>query len=280
MKIINTIFLILIAAALFTGCDKVTPSTSKVVITPDTSTYIRKVLIEDYTGHICGNCPDAAYALDTIINLYGSQIVPIAVHAGSNAAVALPNYTTDFTCPVGDTWNTFFGVTANPNGAVNRSGIVDYSAWAVLTQAYLYASGAAVPASMNIKIANHYNTSTRTITDTLKCLYIQPQDSAYMLSVVITEDSVIDYQLFYHPNHHDDPTYVFNHVLRGSMNSAWGDTLSSTHQAAMTTFTKVYTLDLSTISKIKNDNNCHVVAFIYNAVTKQVVQAEEVWVNR
>ncbi len=287
MKNLKFIFAVILIATIISGCDYVYPTKQTTTNTVDTATYIRKVLIEDYTGHYCGNCPLAAIAIDTIISLYGSKIVPIAVHApitpGSWADTVSygPHYRTNFTTPTGDIWDATFAMSAggNPCGGVDRIGgpnnfRTPYSTWALSAATEL-----ALPVAADIKIANHYNTTTRVITDTIICKYLQAVDSAYSLSVVVTEDSVIDYQHFYLPSAHDDPNYVFNHILRAPMNGTWGDTLSTGHQPAMATFTKIYSLDLNTVYQIKagKEKHCHVVAFIFNTITKEVIQAEEVW---
>ena len=50
----------------------------------DTSNnYVKKVLIEDYTGHLCSFCPDAARELDVILDVYPNA-VGLAIHGVNN----------------------------------------------------------------------------------------------------------------------------------------------------------------------------------------------------
>ncbi len=292
MKNITKLIALIILAAILHGCDYVVPTVAVSTPPVDTtapitsiiidSTTTKTVLIEDYTGHKCGNCPHAADRLDSIIQTYGDSIIPIAVHAGFFAwPDATGNYTTDFQTTVGTAWDTYFGMSAagNPQGCVNRLGYpgnfpASYNSWAG-TAAYFLG----LPHKMNIKITNVYRGSKRSLTTTISSKYLTALDSTYKLSVVVTEDSVIDHQDFYYPTTHDDPTYVFKHILRASLNSTWGDTLSSGSQPMNSVFTKTYSLDLSS-TKIKVDKNCHVVAFIYNAATYEVVQAEMATVTK
>jgi len=95
----------------------------------DTVNPVKKVLLEDYTGHLCVNCPEAAVIAHNLEGLYGGKLIVMAVHAGMFAAPsATGDFTADYTTPAGDTWNNEFGITSNPNGMVNRkdfgSGIV------------------------------------------------------------------------------------------------------------------------------------------------------------
>jgi len=63
-------------------------------------------------------------------------------------------------------------------------------------------------------------------------------------------------------------------VLRGSMNGTWGDTLSSTGVTSGTQLSKdiSYTISNGTWNK----DHMHIVVFIYDAVTLEVIQSEEI----
>ena len=126
---------------IFNSCDKVeSPYREPVTVNDFCKTGIedsvvhRKVLAEDYTGHLCGNCPAAGvYLNDTLKELYNHCLVVISVHAGFFATFC-PNgfacpgnqpagaFTTDFNTTVGSDWNTFFGITGNPKGMIDRIG--------------------------------------------------------------------------------------------------------------------------------------------------------------
>ena len=43
---------------------------------------IKKVLIEDFSGHKCGNCPRAKEQLDILENKYCDHIISITIHSG------------------------------------------------------------------------------------------------------------------------------------------------------------------------------------------------------
>src|SRR4051812_5513690 len=79
-------FLILLIAS----CDKIeAPYREPVPVNDFCTTGIedsiphKKVLVEDYTGHLCGNCPAAGiYLNDTLKSVYNHCLVIISVHAG------------------------------------------------------------------------------------------------------------------------------------------------------------------------------------------------------
>ncbi|MFN5378805.1 MAG: hypothetical protein ACK5BQ_08575, partial [Ignavibacteria bacterium] len=68
----------------------------------DTSTVITRtgalqnVLLEDYTGQLCGNCPEAAEIADRLYKVNGGRVIVTAIHAGIFAKKELPDYQYDF----------------------------------------------------------------------------------------------------------------------------------------------------------------------------------------
>ena len=282
MKKIKLLFAAIIVSLLLTHCDYVTPKKSTVI--NDTSVvYKRNVLVEDYSAHKCGYCPYAAYALDSpVIYTFGAKVIPINIQTGF---LATPDnsgfYTTDFRTTVGTNWDNLFQMSndGEPIGLINRVGSPvtskqqTYTAWYGLISNILNN-----PASMNIKISNTYDSTTRIVNTTIMSKYLQQFDSTYILSVVLTEDSIIDNQEEYYPPTTTDiiniPNFVFNHMLRASLttnNLTWGDTLSVGPQAINDSIPKTYSLTLDPKFKAIH---CNIVAFIYNAATYEVVQAE------
>ncbi|MDD9905386.1 MAG: hypothetical protein OXT06_17595, partial [Rhodospirillaceae bacterium] len=89
----------------------------------------KRVVIEDYTGHTCGNCPSAAVILDNLANDYPDELIPIAVHSSNTAeqgnSFQFPRpsgdkYRTDFRLPASNTYGKDFNINSNPLGLVNR----------------------------------------------------------------------------------------------------------------------------------------------------------------
>ena len=70
---------------LFMGCDQIESPYS---VTPpvsggsNDSVAIRKVLVEDYTGHKCQGCPAAHEEANVLKSFFQDSIVVITIHAG------------------------------------------------------------------------------------------------------------------------------------------------------------------------------------------------------
>lgn len=269
-------YLAIITALVFSSCDVIDePYTEGGGPTPNPDSNKRTVLIEDYTGHQCPNCPEAAEIAHNLQSLYPGQVVVVAVHAGYFADLASPNYMTDFRNPVSTALDSYFGVSAvgNPNGLINRkeySGnrIVGPGNWATYVADLLTQSPQA-----SIKVEHTFNSGTKAIDASVKVKYAAAFDNPIMVSLYLTEDSIVDYQKNNNPSIGTVPeisNYVHMHVLRGSMNNTWGDTLSKVPVIAGDSITKNFNYTIT--SSAWNTSKMNIVAFIYDAVTLEVIQ--------
>ena len=238
---------------------------------------VRRVLVEDYTGHYCGNCPRAAETLHDLECKFGNQVIPMAVHVGFFASPIFHGepYTTDHTAPEGQVWDGEFGNSAAglPNGTVNRkeySGtvVVAYPEWETKVDEFI-----AIPADAELTISTNYDSGSRNLNVSVETEFFNAMDASdYNLTVCILEDSVKAAQLDYE----SDPTTVYDykhmHIFRGSMNGEWGETVTSSAISAGQTFNNSYS---TTLDQNYEENNVYIVAFIYDDASKQVIQANK-----
>lgn len=283
-KIISKIAILFVLIVINVSCDYVTNVNPPVDPTtgPVSNVIYRKVLVEDYTGHKCGNCPAAAVVLKGLETTYAGKIVPLAVHAGffANTNVAYP---TSFTTTAGNAYDVLFGNSAagNPNGLVNRVGygtgsfIKAYSIWssevALLTTQ---------PAKFQIKIKNTFNTSTNLLNTDITVKSLTSNLGSYKLVVLLSQDGIIAEQLDYSlpVGSQTVINYEFNHVLRGAINSEWGDAIfpvtANLNDSVVKSFTGF------SVNATYDATKCHVIAFVYDADVAsptyyEVLQVEE-----
>jgi hypothetical protein len=265
----------------FASCDKIEgPYREKKEEAPNDTTSVdsirvRKVLLEDYTGHLCGNCPGAAKALDSLIHSNNGKVIPLAVHAGyfARTTTAFPY---DFRTPESTALDNYFGISAagNPNGMVNRSGfqsqnhIIPYTLWKDSVQQKL-----SRPADASFNLTVNYTASSRTINCTTNVELLKDFNDPLKLCVFLTEDSIIEKQEDYSmpAGQQEVEHYLHMHALRASLNSAWGESITSAASTSGQTLTKSHTY---VIPSTFVDHNCNIVVFIYNAVTNEVIQAD------
>ncbi len=283
MKTINYSFILFISVFIInTSCDYVQdvrdPNIAKIEGN-------RKVLVEDYTGHKCGNCPAAADTLSYLENKYAGKIIPLAIHAGFFAAVS-SSYPTDLRSTVGNAYDTEFGISSagNPNGLINRVGygsggfIKAYTLWESEIVQMLTTA-----AKFEIKINNSFTSSNNNLNTAITVKSLANNSGHYKLVVLLTEDSIIAEQLDYRlQGNQVRSNYEFNHVLRGAINSTWGDQIFSSGAVINDSIVKSYTN--YTINNNYNPAKCHVIAYVYDADPSsptyyEVLQVEEKYVK-
>lgn len=239
---------------------------------------LRTVLVEDYTGFRCPNCPRAAEALHELGCTYGARIVPLAVHVSQTFASPENNpdgsFSTDFRTSIGNTYEAAFGTSLFlPNGLVNRTkfnGVYSqlHGDWAGQVAGIL-----AQPAEALLTISVSYDEGSRLATANVGLSVLTDLTNApYRIVVLLSEDSIVDWQIDNALTPPRISDYVHMHVLRDGFTAAWGDPVNAgAGMAAGFTESKIVTL---TLNEAFNAKHCNVVAFIFRDDTKQVIQAE------
>lgn len=262
-------FLTLIALAALTGCDYVdNPKGEMATPTPPAGTSVtRNVLLEDCTGFRCNNCPDAAIRAMQLKSIYGDRLVVVGVHMTSTFAEPVEPlddgwYDTDFRTPAGNAYETTFGIDALPKGMVNRKMIDGTVAISRYTWSTAVASMVDEEAAVDLDIgALSYDAATNTVSGSVKAILLQPLDVAHNLTLYITEDHVIDWQLNNQANPPDVPDYEHRHVLRGALNSPWGQPFMDASTAVGDTVSLDFAYTLP--SNVLEPDNCAMVAYVY-----------------
>lgn len=264
MKIINSILAIFLISISIISCDKIdAPYTQEGVVLPPTT----RVLLEDYTGQKCPNCPAAAVIAHDLQNIYGdSNLIVVAIHAGFFAwPDATGAYTYDFQTEPGNAYNDFFKPSAYPIGTVNRLEInggftVEKDDWASVISQQLYYK-------KTIEVEIEAIATDDIISGEIEIEFIDPISSDSYVQIWITEDHIIKPQIG------EGDEYEHNHVLRGAINGIWGEKLPSSNYASGST----ETISFSDY-KIGDDwvmENLSIVAFVYDEATKRVIQVNK-----
>jgi len=148
--------------ALFSACDKVSPYpegdeplppvnssepfigtviTESVVDPVGAAEFVTKnILLEDYTGFKCTNCPEAHEIAEDIRDEHGDEVIVMAMHVSStfaepDAGSVFPEpFSQDFRTEAGEEYLSQFGIGALPSGIINRAEqnnqlVVAFEAW-------------------------------------------------------------------------------------------------------------------------------------------------------
>ena len=142
--------------------------------------------------------------------------------------------------------------------------ILDWANWEPRVNSWL-----ALPADAALELTPGYNDATRGITADVKIKMINELTDPVSLAVYFTEDSIIQWQK---DGITDVPNYVHNHVLRGSLNGTYGESLGV--QSAGTEITRSYSGTLTPSDAVAE--HVHLVAILMKETTKEIIQVEEV----
>ncbi len=276
------IALLLFTAGILIACDRIEgpyliPSEVEEVTVEfpelDKSNVFRKLLIEEFTGHHCPNCPDGHQELDRLHTIFGDTLVMVGIHAGALAAPQAtdPVFSYDFRTEVGNELRTFFNIDGIPVAIINRHpNIVSPARW----QSKLEAESRTPVAA--IQLINQYGTSqTDVLKVNAKVTMLADYPNALRLSLYIIEDNIIKPQL---DGTETIPDYIHNHVLRASLNGTFGDLLTSDgilqKDGAYT-----YGRSITFAGHDWNPDNCSVVAILHDKANGEVLQVEQVRVK-
>ncbi|MFN8360173.1 MAG: Omp28-related outer membrane protein [Candidatus Kapaibacterium sp.] len=278
MKSLSLALLALLFTAAFSCCDIVTaPYREGVKVdTTQTDKPVQKVLLIDYTGYRCGNCPKGAEMAASLHETYGDKLIIVAMHTGRTFAEpdGTPEFTVDFRTPAGEQLYNDLGKPGQPTGTVNYVAVsgkrdIAYTGWGTEVQKQL-----AITPQMSIKLTPQFSTdSVLTLKADVK--YITAGQGQRIVAYLV-EDSIInaqeDYRLKTKPQ--IIPNYVQRHVFRGTIggSDAFGEAIAAT--ASGSTVSKTYTFDFK--GSGFNARHCSVIVSINDAATKNTLQAEEV----
>ena len=250
MKIFNHIIPMAVAAlALFTACDNIPEDERLIYIKP--AAVSRAVLIEDFTGQRCLNCPDATAAIHQLQEQYGdSVVIAVAIHSGPFAWNARHTTTMPLWTAEGDAYYEHWNIEHQPMGMVNRQAPSDYPTWAAAVYEQIQQT-----AAVSIKLETLLDAESRKLDVSAEMMAVDGAVEG-KLQLWLVEDSIVSPQIM--PDGSGVSDYVHNHVFRTSINGSWGEDVAMTegetaHKASSITISDDYVLE-----------NLRVVAFVYN----------------
>lgn len=266
---ISTLFLAL-SLLLFSGCEEIMP-----VIPDFQASGNRKVLIEEFTGVRCVNCPAGSAVIESLLGQLPNNLIAISIHAGFFS----PPYSSskyDFRTTEGTALTGYFGGEAfgYPAAIINReifpgesTYYLDRSTWASRIQSEIQKE-----AEVLVDIDNNYNPATRQLDVSAKITPLTNLPDDLHLTVLITESNIKDYQLLPAPDGWVSD-YSHKHVFRTTLTNFDGNAISEALTTGVTvsrTFSKALPADWKA-------ENCHVIAFVHrsDANSKYVLNAEE-----
>lgn len=240
----------------------------------DNGELVQKILLEEFTGHQCPNCPEGSAIAQELKDFYGDRLVIMSIHAGWFARVSPGTFEYDFQTPEGDALNDFFGVVQNPIGMVNRSMVggsrlMGPSAWGEVVSQLVEQE----PAS-RIQLDIAYDPGSRQLELEVEVDALLPSEGPHHLSVFLTESHIIKPQRTNHPDHPSGVIEDYNHkyVLRTALNGTFGEQLCQGPVSPGDSFSRTYALVLD---EEWVADHCSLVVFVYDGDSMEIIQVEE-----
>lgn len=293
-----------LSAVLFTACDKIPPrvpppvpdcvfDNSVTVVNTNTATSnTRKVLLENYTGHACGQCPPAMMKAKEIAQQYSNQIIILANHVTRNfAEPKVNNWQKDLRDPASTEWDDRFTISKGvglPSGTVNRVSNggkypLKFATWEghVITEINK-------PQTVQLDVTTTYDPSQKLLHAKVFTRFKAALNFNVNLVMVLSQDSLIGDQSDYAPpsgvtvvDSYRRPDYKFDYIMVKSLNGSWGERIKTAPVAVNDTVTVSKRCNIATKCFYKNDlctndRQLYLVVFACNDETKEVLQVEKV----
>lgn len=263
---------LLALAAFSAGCDDISEDDRYIKVEKPVIDNPRNLLIMEFTGNDCLNCPIGAATVEQIkeeeapgrvisvgLHPYGSHFTePLtSIHTPSRkqdlrsqAATALFDYYQPSSFPAA----VFNGLKSSLSGSTGD--------WKQRASEALNAT-----AYVNLSATSVYDAETRNLTVDYDVEFLDFFNRKLNITVWLVENKIMGTQTM--PNGRKDYNYEHNHVLRASLNGDWGEELGDR-------FAEGDHASGSASMTINDDwvaENCDVVLYVYREDDKEVEQA-------
>ncbi|MBI1223224.1 MAG: Omp28-related outer membrane protein [Bacteroidetes bacterium] len=227
----------------------------------------KNVLLEEYTGVRCPNCPHGHEVLNTLLSVYGKQLTIVSIHDSSQFLQAVPfndiNLSTSWAKQIFTIYSKPGGL---PYAIMDRmNGSINTGLWDNQVSTRLQISSSS---NVETKILS-FNSNTLELRYEVKFELTEDMNETLAFRTVITEDRLIGKQ--------DTvgkvlENYVQNHILRDMPQFAEPLNPGNNPPALKgRVFIKQFSYTLKPDWNIKN---CHLIAFIHKPV--EVLQTAEI----
>lgn len=233
----------------------------------------KMVLIEEFSGVRCINCPAGHEITEELLEGHPDQVAALTIHAGFLSA-PYNESKENYVIAEGSFLYDFLQVIAVPAASIDRVqydgedfiSLTNRNVWTGKVNERLNMSP-----PMNIYTDYAYDATSHTLEVFVRVHYLEAFDASvvHQLSVSLSESHIIDYQLKpVEGGSIEQPDYEHNHVLRAMMTPSTGAILD-VDKVAGTVVERVFEITLG-------DNwvagNMEFIAFVHDSETNQILQ--------
>lgn len=228
------------------------------------------VLLEEFTGARCVNCPNGAAEVHKILesDRFKDNVVAVSLYPSQLTSLTAPTNVDLRTDAASEYFSTYDGTTKGLPGAMfdrtsyNGSVIqLDVASWGT----FVDQATKEVP-PLDITLAGEYDAASRKLDVDYKISFVDPVLDEVCVQLWLIENGIISFQ---YSTTGLIPDYENNHVLRAAINGTWGESIGIGH-------TPEQIVEGSSSITLKSDwkaENVQVVGFVYRASDRHVLQA-------
>ncbi|MDE6330543.1 MAG: Omp28 family outer membrane lipoprotein [Muribaculaceae bacterium] len=247
-------------AVALTSCDDVPQNERYIEV--ERPQIARKVLVQEFTGQGCINCPQGAALVHELQEQYPGSVIAVNLHP-KNTQYTRPLGGMNLTSDIATVYYQYYKPSSLPSAVIDGAPAVsNVSLW---TDAILTALEVEAPAELTLH--TDYDHATRELTVTYNALFSKLYESPLAINIWVMENGLVGPQ---YSGSNIVMEYVHNHVARTSLTGDWGVTIADSFIPDQE-FTDSFsiTLDSEWVAE-----NCQVIAFLQNP-SKVVEQSAE-----
>jgi hypothetical protein len=285
--IINYQVAILIGLALLSSCKEVGPdinlggnanavSDTTYVESPVATPELKNVVIEEFTGVRCPNCPQGHQVIASIKASNPERIVAVSLHPINSLGAPYAFSVQDFKNQKAQSLFDYLGqIGLEPAAGIDRklfSGesniLLDKNKWITCANQQL-----AQTSPVNLLLSKSYDSVSRELTMIVELHYTDTVPESNKLTLLLTESNIVTAQL---DGSIIDTFYTHKDVMRDVITDITGDVITQSLGAGRVV-RKVYKKVLDVVWK---PENMHVVAYVHEYLnSKRIYQGKEIEVQ-
>lgn len=274
----------MVAASMLPSCKEVGPdinlgnnqnvvADTTYVESPTATAEQKNVVIEEFTGVRCPNCPQGHVIINTLKTQNPDRIVAVSLHPINSLGAPYSFSPMDFRSDDAQSLFDYLGqIGLQPAAAIDRTlyggesaVLLDKSKWQTRVNQEL----AVVPA-VNVLLDKTYDSTNRELTIVVELHYTQTVTEENKLTVLLSESGMVTPQL---DGSIIDTFYTHKDVMRQYITATQGDQITTTREAGRV-IRRVYKKILDAAWDPKH---MHIVAFVHEYVNSKVVyQGKEI----
>lgn len=230
----------------------------------------KNLLIMEFTGNWCRNCPTGAQAIHAISESNPGRVIAVGLHpkgggANTEPGPLLDGSMQDFRCDEAQVMYEHYLPAGFPcavfNGGNKSTTSLDWNTEAI--------EALQVPTYITLDATTSYDPTSREVTVDYSLDFSDYYTEELSVLAWVIENNIVGFQV-------DSGNYLFdyvhNHVLRASLNGPWGTSIGTKfNNEQIVTGTASMILDTKWVAE-----NCRIVVFVIRNSNKEVLQAIEI----